>query len=265
MRKSAHPKNPSSWNRYSYTAGDPVNHNDPGGMDFYWGVDGDDGGGGGGGDGDGGYGDGGYSNCVWNPAACSPWGSGPTSTQNGGGGNGQGSTFAAGQQAFQYAANSIAGANFTPTCDADFTAVGKATGGANVDVSAETITAAAGSATFLNANGSTTAMQSLYASSPVQGVQQAGNLVTGTVGSFVASNPGTVAVAQMGGSAIYINSIYINPASVTQNLGIVLHELLHNVSGLTDGDIQDALGIEQTNVTDNITQKLIADCFSGAP
>jgi RHS repeat-associated protein len=30
---SAHPKNPGSWNRYAYTLGDPVNGNDPRGLE----------------------------------------------------------------------------------------------------------------------------------------------------------------------------------------------------------------------------------------
>jgi RHS repeat-associated protein len=33
-RSSGGPSNPQSWNRYSYTAGDPVNRNDPAGLDY---------------------------------------------------------------------------------------------------------------------------------------------------------------------------------------------------------------------------------------
>ena len=53
--RSAHPKNPLSWNRYGYALGDPVNRNDPKGLDAICGpnkvwdgegcIDGDDGGG----------------------------------------------------------------------------------------------------------------------------------------------------------------------------------------------------------------------------
>ena len=47
MANSAKADNPSSWNRYSYTMGDPVNHNDPGGMNEFFDGGLDDGGGGG--------------------------------------------------------------------------------------------------------------------------------------------------------------------------------------------------------------------------
>jgi len=40
----------------------------------------------------------------------------------------------------------------------------------------------------------------------------------------------------------------------------MLHEILHNVTGLTDGDIQSALGLGG-GVSNNITQRLIKDCF----
>jgi RHS repeat-associated protein len=35
--KAGRPENPGSWNRYAYTAGDPVNGNDPSGLDGYFG------------------------------------------------------------------------------------------------------------------------------------------------------------------------------------------------------------------------------------
>ena len=49
MASSANPKDPSSWNRYSYTIGDPVNHSDPSGMNEFFDGGLDDGGGGDGG------------------------------------------------------------------------------------------------------------------------------------------------------------------------------------------------------------------------
>ena len=77
---SAGPKDPGSWNRYSYTRGDPVNRVDPrGAEDYATGCDGDC-------DGYGSGGGGGYSSCVWDPEDCSPWGTGPESGPPGGGG-----------------------------------------------------------------------------------------------------------------------------------------------------------------------------------
>jgi hypothetical protein len=33
---SGHSRNPLSWNRYAYTGGDPINYNDPRGLDYYY-------------------------------------------------------------------------------------------------------------------------------------------------------------------------------------------------------------------------------------
>ena len=38
-RRSAHTRTPLSWNRYSYTAGDPINRNDPTGLDYIFDCD----------------------------------------------------------------------------------------------------------------------------------------------------------------------------------------------------------------------------------
>lgn len=40
-----------------------------------------------------------------------------------------------------------------------------------------------------------------------------------------------------------------------------MHELLHNVTGLTDPDLQSALGLPDGNGSDNISQKLLTDCL----
>jgi hypothetical protein len=40
-----------------------------------------------------------------------------------------------------------------------------------------------------------------------------------------------------------------------------MHEVIHNMTGLTDPDIQRALGLDETKPSDNITQKLKKDCF----
>ncbi len=63
------------------------------------------------------------------------------------------------------------------------------------------------------------------------------------------------------GQDIYINSARINPSDYYDNLAIVLHEVLHNVTSLTDGDIQGAFGLSTNRVTNNITLKLLKDCF----
>jgi len=160
--------------------------------------------------------------------------------------------FSAAQDAFKRAAKALAKKNFKQPCNDDFAAVG---------TNAAAVQAGAANAVFLNGVGSSVSLSSLYSSSPVQGVAQAGSGLTGTVGSLIASHSGTVAVAQLGGNNIYINSVLIDPKNYFQDISIVLHELLHNVTGLTDSDIQSAFGLSTKGVSDNITQKLLKDCF----
>ncbi len=137
-------------------------------------------------------------------------------------------------------------------CQKDLAALG---------VSADQIRSGASAANIINGVGSTVPLSSLYATSPNPLVQRNANSVPGTVGSFFASNPGAVAVSQLGGSNIYVNPGLINPGNYFQNLGTAFHEVVHNVSGLTDSDIQRALGLEESPITNNITQKLIRDCL----
>jgi hypothetical protein len=142
--------------------------------------------------------------------------------------------------------------NFSKKCQKDLSAVG---------TGAEAVQQGAGAAVFLNGVGSDVTMASLYATSPNPGVVQAGNSQTGTVGSDFAGHPGDVAIAQLGGPDIYLNPTNINPSDYWTNLAIVLHEVLHNVTGLTDYDLQSKLGLPQSKISDNITQKLLQDCF----
>jgi hypothetical protein len=69
-----------------------------------------------------------------------------------------------------------------------------------------------------------------------------------------------VAVAQLGGPNIYLNSTLINAGDYYTNRATALHEILHNVTGLTDPDIQRRFGLPE-GISDNITKKLLKDCF----
>ncbi len=238
------PSTPQSWNRYAYVLGDPVNAYDPKGLDTTY---------------------------TWNPPSlptestisCSAVldpltgllecaGSVLGSSQAGTGAQ-VGTKFPIAQGYFQMLAKSLSKKKYSQKCNTDFAAVG---------TSANAIAAGAASAVFLNGVNSSVPLSSLYANSPVPGVAQAGSALTGTVGSVIAA-PGTVAVAQLGGSNIYLNSAQVNtgPNAFYQDISVLLHELLHNVTGLTDSDIQKDLGLQESNITDNITQKLLKDCF----
>jgi hypothetical protein len=84
--------------------------------------------------------------------------------------------------------------------------------------------------------------------------------VSGTVGDKLAQL-GVVAVSQLGGANIYVNVGMIQGGNSWNNRGLVLHEVLHNITGYTDPDIQLRLGLPQVAASNNITQKLITDCF----
>jgi len=43
---------------------------------------------------------------------------------------------------------------------------------------------------------------------------------------------------------------------------MLMHELFHNL-GPTDTQLQNALGLANTPITDNISQQLTKDCFPG--
>ena len=252
---SGGPGDPGSWNRYAYTRGDPVNRFDPRGTEDgdvptftvtgYCGDACDDG--------DGGGGDGGGGGGRQNPLPVLPTGDDVGGNAQTTGPSGLGSIFGPAQAAFQSDAKNIAKQKrFKKNCENDFAAL---------KITDNQVRAAAGNAVFLNGVGSSVSLASTYATSPVASVAQAGSALTGTVGGFIASNPGTVALAQLGGKNIYINAGLINPADFFQDISVVLHELLHNITGLTDPDIQTALGLPSSDVTDNIAQKLKADCY----
>src|SRR5262249_36040813 len=134
-------------------------------------------------------------------------------------------------------------------CQKDLAALG---------VTADQVRKGAVNANFLNGVGSTVPLSSLYATSPVPSVRSLP--VTGTVGDALAK-PGVVAESQLGGPNIYVNPALIKPADYFQNMGVAFHEVLHNITGLTDPDIQRALGLKDNGPSDNITKKLIRDCL----
>ncbi len=82
-----------------------------------------------------------------------------------------------------------------------------------------------------------------------------------TIGSLFAGKPGTAAYSLAGG-----NSIWVDPSRISGNLNsnaaLLLHESLHNL-GYFDHEIQAALGLQVSGITDNITQRLYTDCIKG--
>lgn len=60
---------------------------------------------------------------------------------------------------------------------------------------------------------------------------------------------------------IYVNSFYFTDNSFDQSQAPVMHELLHEVYGLDDGDIQSTLGLERGAASENITRWLKGNCI----
>ena len=70
------------------------------------------------------------------------------------------------------------------------------------------------------------------------------------------------AFGELGGDKIYLNSIVLIGQSTEHNAALILHELLHNVTGKLDTTIQRELGLEKDSVdTHNITDRIMKDCF----
>ena len=77
-----------------------------------------------------------------------------------------------------------------------------------------------------------------------------------TVSQYIGANPGTVAIAQAPGNNIYIDASLVNGLSAQEQTALVLHELLHNVTGSNDATIQQALGLSTAAPSVNISNKL---------
>jgi RHS repeat-associated protein len=262
-KTSAKPKDPQSWNRYAYVLNDPVNHHDRHGLE----VDSDD---------DGCSWDGSTLGCAGggseDPCNDSYWfqycygggggtgGGTGTAAQNGGGGDGANANtdFATAQQALLNAADGIVnmfGSNqISPQCDQDLVAVG---------VTNMQVATAAQTVNILNAwtdGGQANYASAVYGNSPLAGAAAA-QWGTTTVETYVAAYSGTVAVAQLSGNNVYINSGYVNSFSATNQSALLLHELFHNITGSVDDVLQGALGLATGGASQNIGDKLAADCF----
>jgi RHS repeat-associated protein len=240
--KAVDPKRPQSLNRYAYALNDPVNITDVSGTlasiieygdcrifvswtYFEWGY---------------------WMN--WSSMCPSGGGGGSSVGSNGydEGGGGDPLGF------IKNAAKDLAKKKLdNKNCQNDLAALG---------VTVDQVIAGAESANIMNGVGSTVTLSSLYANSPDPNIQKIANTITGTVGDKLAT-PGAVAVAQLGGPAIYVDPAKFNVSAYWQNISIVLHEVLHNVTGLTDPDIQRKLGLDENQPSDNITKKLKKDCF----
>lgn len=72
---------------------------------------------------------------------------------------------------------------------------------------------------------------------------------------------GVAAVAQSPGNNIYINAGWVNGMTSSQQEAMLLHELLHNITGSVDSVLQGDLGLSTTAPSQNIGDKLEKDCL----
>jgi hypothetical protein len=170
---------------------------------------------------------------------------------NGGGGRGPGADDFIGAVIKLLAAATRLTGPINPICDADLNAVG---------TNWDQISKAASSINILNGWGN----QANYADS-IWGTSSAwgGNKATygaQSVGDFMASHGGTAAVSQAFGHDIYVDPTWVNSFSDNQTAALLLHELVHNVTGQVDSTLQSDLGLPDGNSV-NIANKLQVDCF----
>jgi hypothetical protein len=140
-------------------------------------------------------------------------------------------------------------------CEADLAQVG---------VTDTQVAMAALNANIINGLGLTAATsnyaQAAYGNSPALNAASAqwGDISVTQYMTIV--NPNAAAVAQLSGSNIYINASWVNGMSDVDRQAMLLHELVHNITGKTDDVLQSALGLMVGAASQNIGDKL-RDCF----
>lgn len=258
LARSARPRVPASWNRYSYTMGDPVNRRDPRGLDCVEDEEGD---------------------CARDERSqsgyeppedvCGDWGLpegcsfGPTDpitvTQEGGGGGGQSGAAVASQALIDFQSM-----DFSPHCH-DF--IDKTYGMGTLDmlqlkaqsvfvVDAATVGAAAGVSLFPNDPENAASQQA------------SADALTGIRGSALyqmfAAAPTIKAAAQWGGNQIFFSETGFGACGSGYAMYTIFHEMLHSAALGGDTQIKAAFGITDavwaSQGTQAITNKLIEEC-----
>ena len=241
---SAIANNPTTWNRYGYASDDPLNHNDPVGLD------------------EGSPDPGCYINGLWSPTCDISWP--PTRFVP--------------QTAYSRAVGRLGAAvdaiegrtSFSQKCQDDIAAIAAAAP-SYIDKSTITIDAiqeALSGTNFQNGVGSNVSQSVLYPTSP-QAAASVANLTIGAL--FADPTKLTFAATTLGGSTIYINPSLIS-GSLTANEGLLMHEALHEL-GLDDSVIGAGLNSIDKSIQPNakgdwtntkqFSDKLAKDCYTG--
>jgi hypothetical protein len=240
---SAALSNPQSWNRYSYVGNDPVNRNDPTGLQDEGPP---------------------WTLCNlngfvhWGPMCDDAISGRPSRRRH------QITPFELALQALDTAAERLQNrSSFSADCVRGLEAIG---------ITPQQLQDAGTSITFKNGTTSPDPISNLN----IGGFAQAGNaqqftenrdhgrswLTPWTISDEFAANPGLIAQSQRGGPTpvIYISGERINYRVDQQ--GLLMHELLHWATGKDDTAIQDALGLGN-GASENIGNSLRQNCVRG--
>jgi len=260
-RASGGAAEPQSWNRYGYVENDPVGFNDPSGLYIHRGE--------------------GYPDYYWDWIIGPPgfYFSPAPSPERGGTDVGGGSPAVAGattlirsspikvtnsaknwnaaDQELSRARDRVVGMAFSQPCLDTLGALG---------VTPAQIVQAAGSAQFNDAMTSSATHASLYANSPLAR-SVPGDWANQTVGGWFSSDPSVMAAASLKGNQIYFRPAGVDASDLLFDAALLVHELIHDITGYVDGDIATKLGLPQTIPgvvkagSDWITSRFYDDCF----
>jgi RHS repeat-associated protein len=245
------PSDPQSWNRYSYTRGDPVNRVDPAGMqdcaaDFCvtgYGLGDSEFGGSPGVGGSGGIIE------PWNDPAYPKWWSITVTAPSGIGSANYQSALLAARQAQGLESKLKDSAN----CD---TLLGK------LGMDWQDLQSAVAAESFKDGTESTDTMVSLFTFSSWANYQAALATYGSMTIQYYLAHKGinSAAVSSAGGTLVFLNYLQFGGGLPIDNVAVLMHEALHNFTGFTDNQIQGLLGLTVGASSQNITALLQKDC-----
>ncbi|MEZ5356322.1 MAG: hypothetical protein R2762_27110, partial [Bryobacteraceae bacterium] len=131
---------------------------------------------------------------------------------------------------------------------------------AAVGVSPAQVVQAAASATFSDALTSADLRSSLYANTAAA-TSASSAFGNQTIAQWFSSDASVMAAAALKGQSVYFRFQGVDRSDILYNSSKLIHELLHNITGLTDDQIGDRLGIPEHLRSEWITSRIYDDCF----
>jgi len=119
---------------------------------------------------------------------------------------------------------------------------------------------------FFDGTASSRTMSSLFKGGATPGIRaQGANYGDQTISQYLAEENRTgkkpCAVSELGGHAVYLDYPNIVPGDYYRNQSDLLHEALHNLTGLTDSYLQRQMSIKVQADTSNISNKISGSCL----